>query len=120
MSPGISLQHANLRGTLTKNREKIISDLDLFFLFNNFQNTIMVTGTNGKSTTCKIIYDLIKNAGKKVNLVGNIGKPILNNINKKSQYIVIELSSFQLYYSKYIHPNICVIIKFFNRPFRLA
>ena len=43
----------------------------------------MVTGTNGKSTTCKIIYDLIKNAGKKVNLVGNIGKPILNNINKK-------------------------------------
>ena len=28
---GISLQHANLRGTLTKNREKIISDLDLFF-----------------------------------------------------------------------------------------
>ena len=112
MSPGISLQHANLKGTLAKNREKIISDLDLFFLFNNFQNTIMVTGTNGKSTTCKIIYDLIKNAGKKVNLVGNIGKPILNNINKKSQYIVIELSSFQLYYSKYIHPKYALLLNF--------
>ena len=72
----------------------------------------MVTGTNGKSTTCKIIYDLIKNAGKKVNLVGNIGKPILNNINKKSQYIVIELSSFQLYYSKYIHPKYALLLNF--------
>ena len=51
VSPGISLKKAKLRKKLIENKDKIITDLDLFYLFNPKIKTIVVTGTNGKSTT---------------------------------------------------------------------
>ena len=57
LSPGISLiKNKNLR----KYKSKIITDIDLFFLAGNRPKSIVVTGTNGKSTTCKLIYHLLK------------------------------------------------------------
>ena len=44
----------------TKYKKKIITDLDLFFLVNKFSQSIVVTGTNGKSTTCKILSHVLK------------------------------------------------------------
>ena len=41
---------------------------------------ISITGTNGKSTTCKIIEKILKTAGLNVELVGNIGKPVFSKI----------------------------------------
>ena len=67
-----------MRKFLKKNNHKIITDLDIFFYFNKTSQIISVTGTNGKSTTCKLLREVFKKAGHKVQLGGNIGKPILS------------------------------------------
>jgi len=60
ISPGISLKRAKLKRELIKNKHKIITDIDLFYLFNPKIKSIIVTGTNGKSTTCKILEHVLK------------------------------------------------------------
>jgi UDP-N-acetylmuramoylalanine--D-glutamate ligase len=80
-----------------KDGVEITSSLKIFF--DNCQGkTIGVTGTKGKGTTSTLIYEILKNAGKDVYLVGNIGKPYLELLPKltKDSFVVMELSSFQL------------------------
>ena len=57
LSPGISI-HKNKH--LQKYKKKIITDLDLFYLDNKKFESIVVTGTNGKSTTCKLLDHVLK------------------------------------------------------------
>ena len=101
ISPGIDIKKSKIKNFLNKNSNKIITDLDLFFELNKNSLIISITGTNGKSTTCKIMEKILRAAKYKVKTVGNIGNPILsaNNLNKKYVY-VLELSSYQLEYSK--------------------
>ena len=102
LSPGIDIKKCKLKNFLLKNREKIITELDIFYL--NFPKNIKITitGTNGKSTTCKMLFNIFKTNKFDVRLVGNIGNPPLleKKINKKTIFIV-EASSYQIFYSKY-------------------
>ena len=62
---------------------------------------ISITGTNGKSTTCKIMEKILKTAGYSVKTLGNIGNPVLSFQQFKKKYIfILEVSSYQLQYSK--------------------
>lgn len=75
----------------------IISDTKLFFELCPAK-IIGVTGTKGKGTTTTLIYEILKAAGKRVFLAGNIGQPmlaLLPRLDKKS-WVILELSSFQL------------------------
>ena len=110
LSPGISLKKAKLKKKLIENRDKIITDLDLFYLFNPGIKTIVVTGSNGKSTTCKILEHVLKKNNINVRLGGNIGKPVLDLNLKNEPLVIIEASSFQLAYSKYIKPYYALIL----------
>ena len=74
----------------------------------------MVTGTNGKSTTCEIINHLLKKNKFNVLLGGNIGNPILDLKVKKNSYVVIEASSFQLSHSKFICPDYAFLLNITN------
>ena len=110
VSPGININLSKIKKDLIKNRKKIITDLDLFYLKNPNLTSIVVTGTNGKSTTSKIIEYLLKKNKKKVKLGGNIGKPVLNFKDLKDSIFVIEASSFQLAYSKFIKPSYAMVL----------
>ena len=115
LSPGISLQKTKYKKYLIKYKKKIITDIDLLYLSKkiNFKS-IVVTGTNGKSTTCKIIAHLLKKNKFNVKIGGNIGTPVLNLKIKKNVYLVIEASSFQLSHSKFIHPNYAILLNITN------
>ena len=110
MSPGINILKSKFKKILLKNKKKIITDLDLFFLKNKVQKSIVITGTNGKSTTCSLIHHILKKNRIKNKLVGNIGKPVLNEKFKKKEIYIIEASSFQLEYSKFIKPYCAAIL----------
>ena len=72
---------------------------------------ISVTGTNGKSTTCKIIEKILKTAKYNVKTLGNIGKPILSLGKTKKKYVfILEVSSYQLQYSKLFRSNHAAIL----------
>ena len=110
ISPGINIKKTRFKSILFKNKKKIITDLDLFYMQKLDVKSIMVTGTNGKSTTCKLIQHVLRTNKIDAQLGGNIGKPILDvKINKKS-IVVIEASSFQLSYLKFIKPTFAMIL----------
>lgn len=75
---------------------------------------IGITGTEGKTTTTSIIYEIIKKAGYKCFLGGNIGKPIFTQIKdmRPEDIIVLEMSSFQLT-NMDVSPEISVVTNIF-------
>jgi len=101
ISPGIDIGKSKIKNFLSKNYKKIITDLDIFFDLKKDCTIISITGTNGKSTTCKIIEKILTYAGYCAKTIGNIGNPALslNKIKKECIYI-LEASSYQLQYSK--------------------
>ena len=111
LSPGINLiKNKNL----SKFKKKIITDIDLFYINNNKSKSIVVTGTNGKSTTCKLLAHLLQKNKLKFSLGGNIGTPILEVKNSKNSYVIIEASSFQLSHSKFICPDYAFFLNLTN------
>ena len=65
-------------------------------------NIIAVTGSDGKTTTTTLIHKMLTNKGYKTWLGGNIGNPLLTSVDKmeKDDWVVLELSSFQLHTMK--------------------
>jgi UDP-N-acetylmuramoylalanine--D-glutamate ligase len=88
LSPGINLKKLYTKGEF--NKLAYLTDLDIFFQEDSSYK-IGVTGTNGKSTCCYQLHQLLEDS----QLIGNIGTPVLDGINSCS-YSIIELSSFQL------------------------
>ncbi len=114
LSPGINLNKTKYKKVLTQFRKKIITDIDLLYLSNPEFKSIVVTGTNGKSTTCKILAHLLKKNNFNVEVGGNIGNPVLNIKIKRNTFLIIEASSFQLFYSKHIHPTYAILLNITN------
>jgi len=111
ISPGIDINRCSLRKYLKKNYKKINTDLDIFYNFYNKNKKITITGTNGKSTTARILYEVLRDQNFDARIVGNIGNPVLleKNITNKTIFVV-EASSYQLEYSKLFRADISVIL----------
>ena len=110
ISPGIDISNCRLSKILKKNSSKIYTDLDIFYSF--YKNrSITITGTNGKSTTAKILHKVLVDQKYDARLIGNIGNPVLSEkkITKKTVF-VIEASSYQLDYSKVFTSKYAVIL----------
>ena len=74
--------------------------------------TIAITGSNGKSTALKILYDTFLSAGLKVAIGGNYGTPVSNLAinNKDHDWYLLEVSSFQLENITSFKPDIAILL----------
>ncbi|MDD5686216.1 MAG: UDP-N-acetylmuramoyl-L-alanine--D-glutamate ligase [Elusimicrobia bacterium] len=100
---------------LTEAREKgirVISDIEIFYLLAKYKMIIAITGTNGKTTTTSMVGEVLKKAGKKTIICGNIGTPVCDFIREsdKETYVVMEVSSYQLEYTDKYAPHISAIL----------
>jgi len=113
-SPGWPLNDPNLNKAKRLNKV-ITSPINLFLSLCPTKNTIGVTGTKGKGTTATLIYKILKAAKKRAFLGGNIGIAPFSFLNKikSNDFIVLELSSFQLE-DLSSSPRIAVITNFYK------
>ncbi|MCM1002393.1 UDP-N-acetylmuramoyl-L-alanine--D-glutamate ligase [Wolbachia pipientis] len=112
LSPGVPISYPTPHWIVKLARSydcKIKSDIELFLEVKaTNQKIIGVTGTNGKSTTVSLIGHVLKSAGKKVAVGGNLGVPVLD-LERDAEIYVIEFSSFQLELMDKINVDIAVL-----------
>jgi len=88
----------------------VYSEIELASLFLKTP-MIAITGTNGKTTTTTLIGEILKTAGMKVFVGGNIGNPLIEYVcgAQDAAYAVVEVSSFQLQWTERLHP-VCAVL----------
>ena len=107
-SPGIP-DKAPIIIKLREKGVKIISEIEFAAKFTN-ATIVGITGSNGKTTTASLTYELLKNGGLNVALGGNIGKSFAEQVSEeKYENYVLELSSFQLDGIETFAPQIAVL-----------
>ena len=114
VSPGISLRKDIF--CIKNVTKKLNRDLNLYLSHLKNQKIIAITGTNGKSTTTKLIGDILIKNNIKTFVGGNIGEPLCNSLTSKKNYDfhVIELSSFQLEKISNFNSKISIITNLAN------
>ncbi len=110
LSPGIPMNNVLITAAKDMNIP-IISEIELGYLKCKAP-IIAITGTNGKTTTANLSANLLKNVGYNTFLCGNIGKPFCEIALKaeKNDYVVLEVSSFQLLTSNKLKPKVSMIL----------
>lgn len=111
-NPGVPTHHKYV----LKARElgvEVINEVEMAYrLFPKDVKLIAITGTNGKTTTTSLTYEILKKAfGDRVFLAGNIGYPLSSILNKihENSIVVMEVSCQQLENLSTFHPNIAVM-----------
>lgn len=107
LSPGINPAHPAISPLM--GNKKLVSDLDLFARHNHIP-CIGVTGSNGKSTVVDMLQKALMACGKKALLGGNFGTSAIDLLGIEADYIVLELSSFQLQISQQIPLAVACIL----------
>lgn len=108
-SPGIP-DKAEIIIKTKKSGIMVISEIEYAARFTKAK-LIAITGSNGKTTTASLTYDIFHNAGLNVGLVGNIGVSFAESVaTEQRDYYIIELSSFQLDGIVDFHPHIAIIL----------
>jgi len=109
LSPGMDINSPLLRAARDRGAE-IISEIELAYRFASAP-IIAITGTNGKSTVTTLTGEILANAGKKVLVGGNLGTPFIELVNEGSaDFLVLEISSFQLEGTRTFHPAIAMVL----------
>jgi UDP-N-acetylmuramoylalanine--D-glutamate ligase len=95
-------------------REKgvpVLSEIELAYRFLRGR-IVGITGSNGKSTTTTLVYKILKDAGLRARLAGNIGTPLVSFVERSrdDEIYVAEISSFQLEYTERFTPAVAVLL----------
>ena len=110
-NPGVPIDHKYVLKAKELGIE-VINEVEMAFrLMPKDVTLIGITGTNGKTTTTTLIYEMIKKTDRKVHLTGNIGYPLCGFLDKleKDDIIVMETSCQQLENLNKFNPNIAVM-----------
>jgi UDP-N-acetylmuramoylalanine--D-glutamate ligase len=109
-SPGIPPK-APVLEMIHKNNIELMSDIELAYLETSVP-FIAITGTNGKTTTTKLVSEILTCAGFNAPACGNIGIPPISLIDGKIDFLVAELSSYQIERSKTLKPQIACFLNY--------
>ena len=110
ISPGVSIYDKYVKLAI-KNKIEVISELEFGYRIKNKKSKIIaITGTNGKTTTSSMINDCLIASGINCVVAGNIGTPLTSVSENDYDYIVCEVSSYQLEAVKQFKANIACII----------
>ena len=108
-SPGIP-DKVQIISKLMERKIQVISDIEFAGRYTSAK-TICITGSNGKTTTTLLTYEILKRAGINVGLAGNVGKSFALQVAENDyDFYVIELSSFQLDWMFNFRANIAVLL----------
>ena len=109
-SPGVPPVSEILQAAI-RNEISVISEIELASRFIKVP-ILAVTGTNGKTTTTTLLGEILTRAGKKVFVGGNIGNPLIEfaGNNQDADFIVAEISSFQLQWIEKFRPFVAVLL----------
>ena len=109
LSPGVDLSCSSISKIVYSLGIPYIGELEFSFWFNKAK-IIAITGTNGKTTTASLAYEVLKQKRKRVFLGGNIGVPFSSFVlnTRKGDLVVLEVSSFQLETILKFRPDIAV------------
>lgn len=105
-SPGIKPE-AEVMVRARKHKKEVVSDIEIAYREAKVP-IIAITGTNGKSTTCALISHILTEAGHKAPSCGNIGVPVLQELSKSPDFLVVEVSSYQITYSPTFAPQVSI------------
>lgn len=107
-SPGIKASTPQIRAAV-ENGKILTGEIEIFIALCPCK-VIGVTGSDGKTTTTTLIYEMLKREGYRTHVGGNIGNPLLASLDKifEDDMVVLELSSFQLQTMR-VSPDISVI-----------
>lgn len=111
-SPGVPLTEQPLQEAVDSG-VPLIGELELAYRFSR-SPIIGITGTNGKTTTTTLTGEMFKAAGYKVLVGGNIGLPLITEVEKYNEedFVVAEVSSFQLETIASFRPKVSVLLNF--------
>ncbi|MCV7285769.1 UDP-N-acetylmuramoyl-L-alanine--D-glutamate ligase [Mycolicibacterium wolinskyi] len=84
--------------------------LDAAGRFGTPRRWLVVTGTNGKTTTTSMLHDMLVADGRRSLLCGNIGEPVLAVLDRPAELLAVELSSFQLHWAPSLRPEAGVVL----------
>lgn len=89
----------------------VISEIEFAYYYHPVGKYILITGSNGKTTTATLLYEIFQAANFDVYLLGNIGDPLIDSIDKikEDTYVILEISSFQLENTYSLRCIACVI-----------
>jgi UDP-N-acetylmuramoylalanine--D-glutamate ligase len=110
VSPGVPTKSIPIRYADRKGAE-VIGEVELASRFIKGR-TVAITGSNGKTTTTSLVGQMLKDAGLKVQVGGNIGTALISMIDSSSDegWNVVELSSFQLETIVDFHPTVAAVL----------
>ncbi len=110
ISPGMPLSAPPIKKAVSA-KVPVIGELELAYLYSD-SPFIAITGTNGKSTTTTLVGEILKAAGMKVTVGGNLGNALTEapDLLRGRDYIVAEVSSFQLETIKKFRPKISALL----------
>lgn len=108
-SPGIPEKSAVMKA-IRAQEIPVISEVELAYRHKGDSRIVAITGSNGKTTTTSLVYQLCKKGGLDVALVGNIGYSFARQVAVDPRPLyVLEVSSFQLDDIEYFRPNIAIL-----------
>lgn len=107
-SPGIKVSEPQIQSAI-QNGKTLTSEIEIFMSLCPCK-VIGVTGSDGKTTTTTLIYEMLRHHGYRAHVGGNIGKPLLSQLEDiyEDDVVVLELSSFQLQ-TMHLSPDVSVV-----------